>query len=598
MDKPPPNRLPKSEAAIAEEAAGFLQEWFDSYRNEFLAITRQAKSRFERREWKEVLDDAADRIGLYHQYLNIIEPWMKAVLGERVHDYSLWDRIKGEYGKAYVNQYDADLALVFFYSVMRRLYVETGDSVEYSDDEIRRSVKAQVEQDPNRPVRIYPADSSRDVTSELIRRIVDDFDFRVPFMNLRGDTDLAAEMLRPELERSLGSRGIDRIEFLKSPFFRNKAAYLLGRVVSGKVIMPLVLVLLNPPAGIVIDSALTEETDLHNVFSSARSNFHTDTAGYREVVEFLESIAPTRPRAAIYTSIGFIHPGKLCLVHELRNHLALTGEKFRVAKGVPGTVMVVFALPTFHYVFKVIRDISTKQTFRGRLHVVQQYWRVHRMDRVGRMLDVMTFHNLRFLRSDFGEELLEELIREAPSNVRMEGNHVVFRYLYASRELTPLDVYLMDAKVPQEARVGAVVDYGYAIKDLAATGTFVGDYMPKNFGVNRLGRVFLYDYDDIDDLVRWNFRSLPEPPWWAETLPYDDWLSKGEWDVFPEHDFRVFTVPAREGGSFLEFHSDILDPGYWNSVKNELLSGMVPDFYPYPQRKRLRTRFVGDNGTS
>jgi len=593
MDKPVTSRLPESGAMLAREAAVYLQGWFDSYRNEFLSITLRAKSRFEKREWKKVLDDAADRIGLYHQHLNIIEPWIRAVLAERAHDYFLWNQIKGEYVKAYFDQYHADIALIFFYSVMRRLFVETGDSIEYSDDEIQRCVKAQVEQDPNRPVRIYPADSPADVTPGLIYRIVGDFDFRASFKDLRKDAALAAAMLRPELEKVLASRRIDRIEFLKSPFFRNKAAYLFGRVVSGGIITPLVLVLLNTADGIVMDSALTEESDLHNVFSSARSNFHTDTVGYREVVDFVESIAPTRPKAFIYTSIGFIHPGKLYLVHELRNHIARTGEKFEVAEGVPGTVMVVFALPTFHYVFKVIRDISRKETFRGARHVVEQYWRVHRMDRVGRMLDIMTFHNLRFLRSDFDGDLLAELLREAPSNVRVEGDHIVFRYLYAARQLTPLDVYLMDEKVPREAKVTAAVDYGYAIKDLAAAGTFVGDYMPKNFGVNRLGRVLLYDYDDLDDLVRWNFRNLPEPPWWAETLPYDDWLSKGERDVFPEHDFRVFTVPAREADSFLNCHSDLLDPDYWNSVRNELLSGIVPDFYPYPQNKRLRTRPPG-----
>jgi isocitrate dehydrogenase kinase/phosphatase len=209
----------------------------------------------------------------------------------------------------------------------------------------------------------------------------------------------------------------------------------------------------------------------------------------------------------------------------------------------------------------------------------------------------MTFHNLRFHRSDFDEGLLEELLREAPSSVRKEDSYIVFRYLYAAREITPLDVFLMDENVPQQARAEAAVDYGYAIKDLAAAGIFVGDYMPKNFGVNRLGRVFLYDYDDLDELVCWNFRKMPETPWWAETLPYEDWLSKGEWDVFPEHDFRVFTVPARQSDSFLTYHSDLLEPEYWNNVKNELLSGIVPDFYPYPQRKRLRTRLDEDRDT-
>jgi isocitrate dehydrogenase kinase/phosphatase len=384
---------------------------------------------------------------------------------------------------------------------------------------------------------------------------------------------------------------------LRSAFFRNKAAYLVGRIVCGRVIVPLVLVLLNPPEGIVVDAVLSEEADLSNIFTSARSNFHTNISAYRELIEFLESIATTRPKAYVYTSIGFIHPGKLQLVHELRNHIAQTHEKFQVAKGVPGTVMIVYALPTFNYVFKVIRDVSTKESFRGRRHVIGQYWRVHRMDRVGRMLDIMTFHNLRFAQASFQAELLDELLRDAPSSVRIEGADVVFRYLYAARQITPLDVYLADPDLPEEAKSRAAIDYGHAIKDLAAAGSFVGDYLPKNFGVSRLGRVILYDYDDLDNLVGWNFRTLPEPPAWAENLPYEDWLSRKEQDVFPEHDFRIFTVPAHGRAAFLEHHADILDPRFWNTIKGELQSGKVPEFYPYPIEKRLPQAAGGSDRT-
>jgi isocitrate dehydrogenase kinase/phosphatase len=186
--------------------------------------------------------------------------------------------------------------------------------------------------------------------------------------------------------------------------------------------------------------------------------------------------------------------------------------------------------------------------------------------------------------------LLKELLVLAPSSVRVEDDHVIFRYLYAEREITPLDVFLANPLTPEETKSRVAIDYGHAIKDLAAAGTFVGDYLPKNFGVSRLGRVMLYDYDDLDDLVCWNFRKLPEPPPWAEMLPYEDWLSRRESDVFPEHDFRIFTVPAHSGSVFLKHHADLLAPGFWNSIKDQLQSGSVPEFYPYPEKKRLPTR--------
>jgi isocitrate dehydrogenase kinase/phosphatase len=572
----------------AESVADRIQASFNAYHGEFAAITKRAKGRFERREWREVLADAEDRLGLYHRYLDGIEAELRARMGAALRDYQAWAEIKGEYLRRYRDLYEADLALVYFYSVMRRLFNRSGESIEYSDDEIRRCLREQVAQDPNRPVRIYPADRADDITGKLVRQIVADYGFEAPFRALSGDARLAAEMLQPEIREALAGRRIDRIEFLQAAFFRNKAAYLMGRVVAGAKIVPMVLVLLHGKGGISIDSALSEERTLGNVFTSARSNFHADTSGYREVVEFLESIAPSRPKTYIYTSIGFIHPGKLQLVHELRKHLARSGEKFRVAQGVPGTVMVVFALPSFRYVFKVIRDTSTKESFRGHGHVIGQYWRVHRMDRVGRMLDIMTFHNLRFAKAQFEPKLLAELLEVAPSSVREEGFELVFRYVYAARQITPLDVYLAEGGHSELEMANAVVDYGHAIKDLAVAGTFVGDYLPKNFGVSRLGRVILYDYDDLDDLVRYNFRDLPEPPWWAEMLPYEDWISKGEYDVFPQYDFRIFTVPARMSAVFLQYHSDVLSPAYWNGIKSQLLAGKVPEFFPYPQTKRLR----------
>ena len=569
------------------DAAARIRKSFDSYNADFAAITARAKGRFEWREWQGVLNDAEERLGLYHRHLNLIQAELALLMGSRVHSYEDWARIKAEYLKLHRGSYHADLALVYFYSAMRRVFLVTGDSIEYSDDEIRRCVKAQVAQDPNRPIRVFPADSPEDIRGPLLQQVIESFSFSPPFRDLPGDAELAANMLRPEVAVALGGRLIDRIEFLEAAFFRNKGAYLMGRIVARGIVVPMVLVLLNPEEGIVIDSALSEESDLGHVFTSARSNFHVDTKGYREVVEFLESIAPSRPKTYIYTSIGFIHPGKLQLVHELREHLDRSREQFAVAKGVPGTVMTVFALPSFRYVFKVIRDTSTKESFRGHSHVVGQYWRVHRMDRVGRMLDVMTFHNLRFSRADFEEKLLEELLKEAPSSVREEGDQVVFGYLYAARQIAPLDVFLADPHRAESEKAAAVIDYGRAIKDLAVAGTFVGDYLPKNFGLARLGRVILYDYDDLDDLVLYRFRSLPEAPEWAEMLPFEDWLSKSEFDVFPEYDFRIFTVPARMGDLFLEYHSDVLDPAFWNDIKAELLAGRVPEFFPYPQRKRL-----------
>ena len=585
---------PSTTAQPRPSPAQLLQRSFDAYYREFLEITNRARDRFEKREWQAVLADAEERMDLYHHHLNLVEGWMRVLLGEAVHDYSLWDAMKAEFSNAYEDSYHADLALIFFYSVMRRLFEETGDSIEFSDDEIHDANKASMAENMANAIATHSVSSVEEITPSLVLRIVESFGFDAPFLEPDRDATFTAELLREVIPKILESKLFNRIEFLKQPFFRNKAAFLMGRIVADSRIVPMVFVLVNSKRGIFIDSVLTEEADLANVFTSARSNFHTDTSCYRETLAFLESIAPTRPRAYICSSIGFIHPGKLVLVKELRAHMAATGERFEVAPGVPGDVMAVFTLPTFRYVFKVIRDVSTKEHFRGRRHVVGQYWRVHRMDRVGRMLDSMTFHNLQFLRTDFQPEVLEELLRVAPGSVTTEGKHVVFQYVYAQRQIAPLDIFLANSHGDDEAKAAATFDYGVAIKDLAAAGIFVGNYLPENFGVNRLGRVILYDYDDLDDLVNRTFRERPQPPVWAERLPPDEWLSKLDNDVFPDQDIQVLSLPEHWRRMFLRHHADVLTPDFWNAVKAELVSGRVPDFRPYPPEKRLPSRVEYD----
>ncbi len=579
--------MPSLPQDILERAVDVLHQAFDDYYAAFLEITSRGRARFEQQQWEGVVQDAEERIGLYHEHLDKVERAIRVLLDERVADHETWMKLKRAYWVPYLHEYHADLALIFFYSVMRRAFLTAGASVQYSDDEIRIHFDDQPDSS-SVAQRTYP---ERTITSSLIRRMVEDVGFEVPFADLRRDARQAAQALREDLDQPTGAPTIERVEVLMPVFYRNKAAYLIGRICTRSGVLPLIVVLLHGEGGLIIDTVLTQLPDISNVFTSARANFHVEAVAYREVFAFIRSIAPMRSRSFLYASIGFIHPAKLELVKALRHHLEGTAETFRVAHGIPGSVMITFTQPGFPYVFKVIRDRSAKETFQGRDHVRRQYWRVHRMDRVGRMLDIMTFHNLRFPTLLFEPELLRDLLENAASSARIDGDEVVFRYFYAERRIVPLNLYLADDTIPEAHRRRAVHDYGMAIKDLTAAGIFVGDYMTKNFGVNRTGRVILYDYDDIDDLEHWNFRHLPDPPEWAECLAYSDWLSVGAFDVFPEHDFRVFSVPSAYRALFTDTHGDLLTPEYWNGMKDELKAGRYPDYYPYPTEKRLSHRF-------
>ena len=71
------------------------------------------------------------------------------------------------------------------------------------------------------------------------------------------------------------------------PFFRNKGAYLVGRVRTSEGSMPLVLPIVHDDQGIRVDAALTTADEVSVVFSFTRSYFHVEMECPRAMVEFL-----------------------------------------------------------------------------------------------------------------------------------------------------------------------------------------------------------------------------------------------------------------------------------------------------------------------
>jgi isocitrate dehydrogenase kinase/phosphatase len=249
-------------------------------------------------------------------------------------------------------------------------------------------------------------------------------------------------------------------------------------------------------------------------------------------------------------------------------------------------VMAVFTLPSFNVVFKIIKDSFGAPKNTTRRAVMAKYQFVFVRDRVGRLADAQEFEHLEFPRRCFPDELLAYLVRVAGSTVRVEGDRVVVRHLYTERRVTPLNLFLRDAD-ENTARETAL-DYGNAIKDLAAADIFTGDMLAKNFGVTRHGRVICYDYDELCLLSECRFRRIPPPATLEEEFSAEPWFHVGEQDVFPE-EFDAFLVPPgplRDG--FLRAHGDLLDVAFWQDVQRRLANGEVVDVFPYRRETRLQ----------
>ncbi|MEM9360905.1 MAG: isocitrate dehydrogenase kinase/phosphatase-domain containing protein, partial [Pseudomonadota bacterium] len=265
-------------------------------------------------------------------------------------------------------------------------------------------------------------------------------------------------------------------------------------------------------------------------------------------------------------------------------HMKSTSDQFMIAPGIKGMVMSVFTMPSYDFVFKIIKDRFTPPKDMTREQVKAKYRLVKRADRAGRMADTQEFTNLAFARDRFSDEVMEELRTSAPSMLEEHGKALVIKHVYVERRMTPLNLYLQDATDEQLRDV--MDEYGNAIKQLAAANIFPGDMLLKNFGVTRHGRVVFYDYDEIMPLVDCYFRVIPAPRNEMEEMASQPWYSVGPNDIFPEEFRLFFSGNQRARKVFDQLHSDLYEADFWQTMQQRVRDGHIEDFFPY--RRKLR----------
>jgi isocitrate dehydrogenase kinase/phosphatase len=567
--------------ADARSSARLILDGFASYQEQFRAITLRAKERFEKREWSELQDDALERLDLYKQVVDRVVAALHESLGADVIDKQIWAAMKAGYTQLIADREDWDLAETFFNSITRRIFSTVGldPNIEYVDTDF---------ESPPTPAGepVYRVYKGHDSAAELFEAVLTDYEFAVGYAAPREDAGLVAAEVTSHLPEVGALRSIERVEMVRSVFFRGQRAYLIGRVYSGLAVIPVVLALANDEGGITVDAVLLEEDDVSTLFSFTRAYFHVETERPYDLVRFLEVLTPRKRTAEIYISIGHNKHGKTGLYRDLYRHLALTDQPFEFAPGTPGLVMVAFTMPGYDIVFKVIRDSfgAPKQTTRRA--VMDKYQLVFRHDRAGRLVDAQEFEHLKFERQRFAQDLLEELVTQAGRTVSVDGDYVVIDHAYLERRVIPLNVYIREAS--ERAVEEAVLDYGQTIKDLAAADIFPGDMLLKNFGVTRHGRVVFYDYDELTLLRDCNFRIMPEPTTPEQEMASEPWYSVGESDIFPE-EFRSFLgLGGKLRTLFEEHHAEIYEADFWRSIQDRITAGELIDILPYGSAQRLR----------
>lgn len=567
---------------ISFAVAYTLLEGFNKHYRIFQATSQAAKERFETADWPGVQTANRDRILFYDQRVKeAVEQLEREFQAGTLND-TEWQQIKFYYIGLLTNHKQPELAESFFNSVCCSILHRTYFNNDFIF--VRPAVSTEhIDSHPPAYRCYYPKKVG---IRRALQQIVADFALTRPFANLSRDLRLVMHAWRRVLPRPFLLDANHQIQVLSSLFYRNKGAYLIGKVINGINESPFAIPILHDANGkLYLDTVLHSRYHLDILLSSYRAYFMVDMEVPSAYVGFLQGMLPNKPKWELYTILGLQKHGKTLFYRDFLHHLKHSSDDFIIAPGIKGLVMLVFTLPSYPYVFKVIRDRVAPPKDTNRDLVKAKYLMVKLHDRVGRMADTLEYSDVAFPKNRFTPELLAELNALVPSQLEDDGKNLIIKHLYIERRMTPLNIYL--DKANDQERDHVMQEYGRALKQLAAANIFAGDLLYKNFGVTRYSRVVFYDYDEIDYLTNCNFRRIPPPRNDEDELAAEPWYAVGANDIFPEEFAHFLLTDSKIRDRFMTHHADLLDADYWQATQQRIASGHVEDVFPYPESIRF-----------
>ncbi|HIA4031450.1 TPA: bifunctional isocitrate dehydrogenase kinase/phosphatase [Escherichia coli] len=561
-----------------------ILQGFDAQYGRFLEVTSGAQQRFEQADWHAVQQAMKNRIHLYDHHVGLVVEQLRCITNGQSTDAAFLLRVKEHYTRLLPDYPRFEIAESFFNSVYCRLFDHRSLTPE------RLFIFSS---QPERRFRTIPRPLAKDFYPDhgwesLLMRVISDLPLRLRWQNKSRDIHYIVR----HLTETLGTDNLaeSHLQVANELFYRNKAAWLVGKLITPFGTLPFLLPIHQTDDGeLFIDTCLTTTAEASIVFGFARSYFMVYAPLPAALVEWLREILPGKTTAELYMAIGCQKHAKTESYREYLVYLQGCNEQFIEAPGIRGMVMLVFTLPGFDRVFKVIKDKFAPQKEMSAAHVRACYQLVKEHDRVGRMADTQEFENFVLEKRHISPALMELLLQEAAEKITDLGEQIVIRHLYIERRMVPLNIWLEQVE-GQQLR-DAIEEYGNAIRQLAAANIFPGDMLFKNFGVTRHGRVVFYDYDEICYMTEVNFRDIPPSRYPEDELASEPWYSVSPGDVFPEEFRHWLCADPRIGPLFEEMHADLFRADYWRALQNRIREGHVEDVYAYRRRQRFSVRY-------
>ena len=567
-------------SSLDTRIAEIIIKGFRRHYRVFMKSTAQAKIFFE--QWMAAKKSRSDRIAYYDQRVEETLTIIRKKHPQTIPNQALWTRIKTIYTEYLVFHPQAELAETFYNSIFCNLF-----SWPYYHNSyifVHSTLNKDCLPSPTQTIysRYFP---SQNGLKKTILTIIDSFKLTNSFEDIHGDIRLLVQHFVKHSHHGRHPLHKIRLDVINSIFYRNKAAYIVGRVVSPSGQQAFVIPLLKNNNAIYIDAMIIDNKMLSIIFGFYRAYFMVHTQTPSALVYFLQELMPDKQIADLYAIIGLHKQSKTEFYRSLLQSLNSKNQTFVEAPGIAGLVMFVFTLPNFPYVFKIIRDTFGANKNMSAEEVKSRYYLVKKHDRVGRMADILEYSNVALPLSSFSPELLTSMTRELKKTVFIKGDQLIIKHLYIERKMIPLNVYLDTADKKEQKAM--IYEYGQAIKEMLGVNIFPGDMLFKNFGATPYKRVVFYDYDEVEYLSAMNFKTIPKAQTYEQEMAREPWYSVSPNDFFPEEILTFVTTNTYFRQCLQELHPELLKASYWQSKQLNIEKGVIEDVFPYPQKMRF-----------
>jgi isocitrate dehydrogenase kinase/phosphatase len=308
---------------LIEKTAHIILEGFDDYLLNFNLLTDRIPALFQSKAWNEIQQNHRLRLRLYKDQVSKTKnSLLKNDLVE-FESFDFWKSAKSHYTLIIANKKDKELAETFFNSVIRKTYsgLAINEALMYVHEGYN---SCKIYPNENLYHAIHPEWGLR----KIIEKIMDDFDFGVPYMNKEEDIEYLIKAVKEVILTRYIPTENSYTQVLKSVFYRNKGAYVIGRINIGGKWMPFVIPFLNGPKGVFADTMIFDPNLMSGMFSFSRSYFMVKCDIPSQLISFLNAVIPNKKIHELYNAIGFNKHGKTEFYSDFINHLGQSRDNF------------------------------------------------------------------------------------------------------------------------------------------------------------------------------------------------------------------------------------------------------------------------------